>query len=78
MFAARMECSCKARYAEWEVICNNATQENLWSVEWFEGKLYIATIRALYTLADNAFVSVDFGDDLPTSCYRLLKSRGFL
>lgn len=68
----------RGRRSQWEVICEDATQENLWSVEWFEGRLYIATILALYTVANNTLIPVDFDGDPPTTCYRLTKSKGFL
>lgn len=68
----------RGRHKRWAVICEGATDENLWSVAWFKNRLYVATILSLYTVEDDALVPVRFGEDPPTSCYRLTIAHGYL
>ena len=68
----------RGRNAVWEVICENATNENLWDVAWFKGRVYVATILCLYTIDGDELVPVNFGEDPPTSCYRIFVDGQFL
>ncbi len=68
----------RGRHMRWEVICEGATEENLWAVASFNGRIYVATILSLYTIEDDALVPVDFGEDPPTSCYELFVRDGLL
>jgi hypothetical protein len=44
-----------------EVIAPESTKDNLYGLEWFEGKLYVAGLTALYVLEDDALQPVDVG-----------------
>ena len=44
-----------------EVIAQGSTSANLYGLEWFEGKLYVAALTALYVLEDDALQTVDAG-----------------
>lgn len=44
---------------------------DLWDLCWFRGKLYVATLSALYTLEGNRLVKVDFGEAGTPTCYGL-------
>lgn len=68
----------RGRYAAWEVICPEATRENLWDIAWFKGRSYVSTVLSLYVIDDDDLVPVDFGEDPPTSCYRIFVHDGFL
>jgi hypothetical protein len=63
---------------EWRVIRQESTIEDIWGLAWFNDSLYLATMRAVYTLKDDALELVDFGDDLPTTCYHLATGGGVL
>lgn len=47
--------------AGFEVIAPESTKDNLYGLEWFEGKLYVAGLTALYVLEDDALQPVDVG-----------------
>jgi hypothetical protein len=51
---------------------------DLWDVCWFNNKLYVATMFALFTLDGNRLVPVDFGEMGPVTCYNLTKAEGVL
>jgi hypothetical protein len=68
----------RGRRDRWEVICAGATDENLWGIADYRGKIYVATILSLYTVEDAGLAPVDFGEDPPTSCYKLFVGHGFL
>jgi hypothetical protein len=51
---------------------------DLWDVCWFNDKLYVATMFALFTLDGNRLVPVDFGEMGPVTCYNLTKAEGVL
>lgn len=44
-----------------EVIAQGSTSDNLYGLEWFEGKLYVAGLTALYVLENDALQPVDVG-----------------
>ena len=51
---------------------------DLWDVCWFNDKLYVATMFALFTLDGNRLVPVDFGEMGPVTSYNLTKAEGVL
>ncbi len=44
-----------------EAIAQEGTSDNLYGLEWFEGKLYLAGLKALYVLDEDALEPVDVG-----------------
>ena len=62
----------------WEVVDHQATEDDIWDLEWFEGTLYVSTMRAVYRLVDESLQVVDFGDDRPRSCYQLSAAEGVM
>lgn len=55
----------------WEVIENESFASDIWDLEWFDNRLYISTMRAVYVLNGSDIEQVEFGDDKPKSCYQL-------
>ncbi|WP_217911279.1 hypothetical protein [Myxococcus sp. AM011] len=51
---------------------------DLWDLCWFRGKLYVATLSALYTLEGNKLVEVDFGEAGVPTCYGLATAEEVL
>lgn len=69
----------RGRGNNWEVIPQEDSKEDLWGIEWFKGKLYIASTRLLYTLEEGSLKLVDFGDaPIPGTCYHLSAADGIL
>ncbi len=51
---------------------------DLWDLCWFQDKLYVATMSALYTLDGSGLVPVDFGEMGPITCYNLTAAQGVM
>ncbi|MEQ9728462.1 hypothetical protein ABRP29_22760 [Pseudomonas sp. WHRI 8822A] len=68
----------KGKNDQWETIDQEATDSDLWDLEWFAGKLYISTLHALYWLNGDQLELVDFGDLIPNSCHSLSSADGLL
>jgi hypothetical protein len=67
------------RNQSWDIIRLNAFSEDFWDLHWFNGKIYLATMNALYTYtATQGLLQVNFGSDAPKTCYRLTSAEGVL
>ncbi len=64
----------KGRDQQWDVIPQEETQEDFWSVVSFRGNIYISSASFLYTLEQGRLQMVSFGADIPRSCYHLSTS----
>ncbi len=62
----------------WEIIDHEETDDDIWDLEWFEGKLYVSTMDAVYRLKKEELEPVDFGKDPPKSCYQLSAAKGVM
>ncbi|QDH69209.1 WD40/YVTN/BNR-like repeat-containing protein [Marilutibacter alkalisoli] len=62
----------------WEVIDHASMIDDIWDLAWYQDKLYLSTMYGLFTLDQDKLLAVDFGEDLPDSCYRLSASDGVL
>jgi hypothetical protein len=63
----------------WEIIENNLTDEDFWGMEWFNNKLFVASLNILYVLENEVLSPVDFGDTPPPStCYHLSAADGIM
>jgi hypothetical protein len=65
----------RGRDSQWEVIAEEAIEEDIWDLEWFEERLYISTMQTVYQLNKNGPERVDFGVDIPKSCYQLSAAK---
>lgn len=64
---------------QWTVIEQEDISEDIWDLEWFAGKLYLSTSQFLYTLGATGHPElVDFGEDVPETCYHLSAAAGVL
>jgi hypothetical protein len=56
----------------WETVAlDGDVTVDIWDLCWYHGKLYVATMTALYTLNGHALVPVEFGKARPATCYSL-------
>jgi hypothetical protein len=62
----------------WEVIDPDGIEDDIWDLEWFDGKLYVSTMHAVYRLEDEKLELVDFGEDPPKTCYQLSMANGVM
>ena len=68
----------KGRDQAWEVIDPPGTTQDLWSLAWFDGRLYLSTFYALYTLGKNGLEAVDTGAEQAKTFHRLSAAEGVL
>jgi hypothetical protein len=62
----------------WEIIENEDLSYDIWDLEWFDGKLYLSTMTALYRLNGDELEPVSFGKDSPKTCYHLSAVKGVM
>ena len=68
----------RGRHDRWEMIGHGTTAEDFWGMVWYAGKLYISTMRLVYTLENGRLEHVDFGADSPGTCFQLSAADGLL
>ncbi|OEZ88671.1 hypothetical protein JAB6_07120 [Janthinobacterium sp. HH104] len=68
----------RGRHDQWEMIEHESTQEDLWGMEVFNGQLYVSSTHCVYRLEDGKLRPVDFGDDVPLTCYHLSAADGIM
>lgn len=68
----------RGRDDRWEVIEHGTTREDLWGMEVFDGQLYVSSNHLVYRLEDGKLTPVDFGDDVPRTCYHLSAADGIM
>lgn len=68
----------RGRNDRWEIIEHDSTREDLWGMEFFNDHLYVSSTRFVYRLENGRLQSVDFGDDIPGTCYHLSAADGIM
>ena len=68
----------KGRNDKWEIVDTDDLSEDLWSLAWFEGQLYISSMYSVYTLEKKGLAEVSMGKDTPGTCHRLSAADGVL
>jgi hypothetical protein len=68
---ARLGLLLRGRGDRWSVVEHESTEDDLWSMTWFQGRLYLSTMQELFVLENDKLEPVDLGDDPPSTCYRL-------
>lgn len=68
----------RGRGDQWKVIEHDSTTEDLWGMEIFNGEVYVSSTHFVYRLVDGKLKAVDFGDDVPGSCYHLSAADGIM
>ena len=62
----------RGRNDAWELIeFDEDVGVDFWDLCWYQNKLYVATMTALYTVDGNHLSPVDFGDIGSPTCYSL-------
>ncbi len=61
----------RGRKDQWEILEQPGFIDDLWSLRWFNGRLYLSGLRGVYELRDREVVPIDFGQDWPKSTYHL-------
>ncbi|MCP3164167.1 hypothetical protein [Myxococcus qinghaiensis] len=67
----------RGRGTRWEALKTGLT-EDVWDLRWFMGRLYVATLTSLYTLAGDSLAPVELGRDAPKTFYKLTDAEGVL
>jgi hypothetical protein len=62
----------------WSVVPQESTIEDIWSLAWFRGFLYLATYRGLFRLSGGILEPVDMGKELPRTYYRVSANQDIL
>lgn len=68
----------RGRDDQWEIIEHESTREDLWGMEVFDGQVYVSSTHFVYRLGDGKLTPVDFGDDVPQTCYHLSAADGIM
>jgi hypothetical protein len=61
----------------WHII-ETKIDDHIWDLAWFNNQLYVSTMKHVYHLENNAMSIVDFGEDVPKSCYQLSTAAGVM
>ena len=69
----------RGKNGNWEILNQNNFSEDIWSIVWFNEKLYCATMTEIYTLNDNNILEYEnMGEDSAKTCYKLDVRDGVL
>jgi hypothetical protein len=68
----------RGRNEQWEMIEHDSTDEDLWGMEVFDGQVYVSSTHFVYRLEGDKLKPVDFGDDVPRTCYHLSAADGIM
>jgi hypothetical protein len=68
----------RGRGDRWAVIDHGVTEEDLWGMEWYAGKLFVSSTHYVYELDGGALSLTDFGDEAPDTCYHLSAADGIM
>jgi hypothetical protein len=63
---------------QWEIVADGQTVDDFWGIASFEGRIYIASMGALYVLVDDVLEEVDQGDAACETFYTLTQAQGVL
>jgi hypothetical protein len=64
----------KGRGQQWDVVETPTRLDDVWTIAWFQGAMYVSTYRGVYVLRDGDFDLLDMGDDQPTTYFHLIHS----
>lgn len=69
----------RGKNGHWESLSQNNFTESLWSLAWFDGKLYASSMENVFVLQDNNTLSaVYMGEDRAETCYKLATGAGLM
>lgn len=68
----------KGRDQTWDAVNTQGLEDDIWSLAWFNDRLYLSTMYDVYTLEKNGLRELEMGTDWPRSCHRLSAEDGVL
>lgn len=68
----------RGRGDRWEVINHDSITDDIWKLAWFNDRLYLSTMDAVYTLDGDNLLFVSMGKDQPETCFHLSTADGVL
>ncbi|HRB82100.1 MAG TPA: hypothetical protein PK614_07540, partial [Nitrospira sp.] len=68
----------RGRGMQFETIKQTTVEDDFWGMEWFEGKLWLATHESLFTLNEDELIPVDMGVGEPLTCGWLHANDGVI
>jgi hypothetical protein len=68
----------QGRANRWEVIDHKVTHDDFWGISWLGDRLYVSSMRGVFSLRDKTLASVDFGEDVPQTYYHLSSRDGVM
>jgi hypothetical protein len=68
----------RGRGQSWEIVEHEGMEDDIWDLEWFGGKVYVSTMEQVYHLQAGQLTPVNFGNDVPESCYQMSSAKGVM
>jgi hypothetical protein len=69
----------RGRHDTWEVVDRvDDVNDDFWDLSYYKNKLYISSIKELFTLENDHLTEVDFGSIDVNSCYSLTQAEGVM
>jgi hypothetical protein len=68
----------RGRDDRWEVLELEGEPDDFWGIAWFQDRLYLSSMKAVYVLDGTTLTPVDFGDVDVASFYHLTASKDHL
>jgi hypothetical protein len=68
----------RGQRGQWEVVDMDGFTESLWSLTWFEGRLYASSMDTVFAFINQQLVPVNMGADRANTCYRLVIGDGVM
>ncbi len=68
----------KGRQSSWQKVDLGSFAEDIWSLAWFQDRLYLATMENVLALTGAGPKVVRMGKDAPKTCYDLVTGAGML
>jgi len=66
------------RHDAWTVKDVSPFGEDIWSIAWFNDRVYFGTMDAVFVLDGDALRVVKMGEDAPKTCYDLVTGAGMM
>lgn len=66
------------RHDNWQLVEQDLTEEDFWSIVEFQNSIYVSTMNYIYKMVNHSLQRVEFLIDQPASCHRLSVVDGML
>lgn len=64
----------RGRGQQWEIVQAPTPIDDVWSIAWFQGSIFLSTFRGVYQLEKDDYVLVDMGIDPPATSFHLARA----